>query len=501
MRKNKLLLSFIGIILLTVFTFAQPIITISSPADSSIQSSEDVPVDYSVNQPIISCSFSLDGSPEDSSIVSQSYNVLSSFTSFNPDYPHSVHVDGDFLYSFRQEQSQSRIFIYDISDKVNPFEVGNLTNFSSMNNIYSVAKEGNFVYVGDNFQNGFVVVDVSDPANPFQVAVINDTGKFNFPVEISISPNGNFAYVVNDGEVNYLTIVNITDPLNPSVVSSLSNSSSDGANSVVGTENFVYIATWSNEEVRVIDVTDKANPVFVGSLFDSQLLSNGGIDTDNDELVYVASGDAGAGFTGAMVIVNVTDKANPNVVSFYNGTGAGLDNPLKVIYSSNGYVFMSGQNGALRLLDVSDPTNPFLISEITGLGSGYGLDAQDSIAYLERPSGSIQIIDVSSDLESIILSGVAQGGHSLTLTCSDWEEEGQSSHNFQVIIPQFAGQIQGTGELFEILQSSGAGLGTFIQFMGVALPTLILGIMFVGIIVLIGFAIVTVINNVMLKPK
>ncbi len=64
---------------------------------------------------------------------------------------------------------------------------------------------------------------------------------------------------------------------------------------------------------------------------------------------------------------------------------------------------------------------------------------------------------------------------------------------------QFPNQIQGEGELFEILQSSGAGLSIFIQIMGFALPPLILGIMFVGIIVLIGFGISQVINKIRLK--
>ncbi len=502
MIKNKLSLSIIGIIsiiLLIAFTFASPIIDISSPADSSIQSSESVNLNYGVSEPVISCSFSLDGGAEDTSIVTQNYSILSSIPyNFGSSYPHSVYVDGDFVYTF----ITNGISIVNATDKSNPTTVSNFTNASSMaGGDGAIVKEGNFVYRGATTLKSFVIIDVSDPLNPFQVSFINDTGKFPFSTQIVVT--GDYAYVVHDGAVNYLTIVNVTDKSNPSVVSSLSNASGDGANGVYATENFVYTNSWSNNELKVIDATDKANPVKVGSLFDPvALLTLGSVDGD-DNYSYIGSGDAfgygGTGVGGAVIIVDVNDKSNPFILSVYNGSSIGY--PLKVIHN-NDYVSINSQdNGSLTVIDVSDPINPTLVSSIDGLTSAYGLDVQDTFAYVELSGGTLKIVDISADTQNVILTPVAQGGHSLTLTCSDWEDVGQSSHNFQVIIPQFAGQIQGEGELFEILQSSGAGLGTFIQFMGVALPTLIIGIMFVGIIVLIGFAIVTIINKVMLKPE
>ena len=47
----------------------------------------------------------------------------------------------------------------------------------------------------------------------------------------------------------------------------------------------------------------------------------------------------------------------------------------------------------------------------------------------------------------------------------------------------------------EIMASAGAGLGVFIQFMGQALPSLLIILAMVGIIVAVGFGIATVIRK------
>jgi hypothetical protein len=47
-----------------------------------------------------------------------------------------------------------------------------------------------------------------------------------------------------------------------------------------------------------------------------------------------------------------------------------------------------------------------------------------------------------------------------------------------------------TGQaIYEVLDSSGAGLGLFFQFLGIALPILLFGLVFVGIIVAIAYSI------------
>ena len=60
----------------------------------------------------------------------------------------------------------------------------------------------------------------------------------------------------------------------------------------------------------------------------------------------------------------------------------------------------------------------------------------------------------------------------------------------QIICP-----VNDTTGVCETMQSAGAGLGVFIQFMGQALPTLLIILAMVGIIVAVGFGIATVIRR------
>lgn len=50
-----------------------------------------------------------------------------------------------------------------------------------------------------------------------------------------------------------------------------------------------------------------------------------------------------------------------------------------------------------------------------------------------------------------------------------------------------------------VMDSAGAGLGIFIQYMGQALPTLLIILVLVGIIAAVGYAIAMVIKNAITK--
>ena len=59
----------------------------------------------------------------------------------------------------------SRLRILDISDPVNPAEVGFVYLWSQIN---VTCVQGNFAYIA-NSKNGLCIVDVSDPTAPFEV--------------------------------------------------------------------------------------------------------------------------------------------------------------------------------------------------------------------------------------------------------------------------------------------------------------------------------------------
>lgn len=55
--------------------------------------------------------------------------------------------------------------------------------------------------------------------------------------------------------------------------------------------------------------------------------------------------------------------------------------------------------------------------------------------------------------------------------------------------------INGSGEIYEISNTAGAGLGKFMEYFALSFPNLMLDLMFVMVILVIAFAIVSVIKH------
>jgi F0F1-type ATP synthase assembly protein I len=55
--------------------------------------------------------------------------------------------------------------------------------------------------------------------------------------------------------------------------------------------------------------------------------------------------------------------------------------------------------------------------------------------------------------------------------------------------------VNDTTGVCNVMEAAGAGLGIFIQYMGQALPTLLIILVLVGIIAAVGYAIAMVIKN------
>ena len=61
--------------------------------------------------------------------------------------------------------------------------------------------------------------------------------------------------------------------------------------------------------------------------------------------------------------------------------------------------------------------------------------------------------------------------------------------------------VNATTTVCQLMQESGAGLGSFIEYLGLALPTLLLVLIIVGIVGAVGFAIAAVISGFITKVR
>ena len=95
----------------------------------------------------------------------------------------------------------------------------------------------------------------------------------------------------------------------------------------------------------IIDITDRVNPVLVGSIYTPGLVW--GIRITGGH-AYIANGE------GGLRIINVEDPSNPYEEGFYDTGGY-----ARGVYALGKYAYVADGREGLRIINVSDPLNPY----------------------------------------------------------------------------------------------------------------------------------------------
>lgn len=155
------------------------------------------------------------------------------------------------------------VLIADLADPANPIELGRFElPFAS-----AIEAHGNRVYVASTTNGGiFSILDVSNPANPHALGWLETSQTYDLTVR------GNYAYLVDGADFGDggLRIVDVSNPGAPVVTGQDMGCPYANGIDVSADGNTAYIACASNtdyqNELRIVDTTDKANPVVIGSL-------------------------------------------------------------------------------------------------------------------------------------------------------------------------------------------------------------------------------------------
>lgn len=197
---------------------------------------------------------------------------------------------------------------------------------------------------------GLTVVDVSNPASPAQVAM--------HPLAIALgsgaiaSRNG-YLYAVD--QMTGLLIFDVTNPATPRKVATidipLGNPFIDGDR---------LFMVWS-DGFTIYSLADPLQPVRLGGYTTSFVM---GFDV-RDHLVFLGGADR-----YAIRVVDVTDPANPTVVSSYSPDAATAAGGLELV---GNHVLLTAVNAAI-LYDATDPTNIQYIGPVAGSSSDFASD-------------------------------------------------------------------------------------------------------------------------------
>lgn len=262
------------------------------------------------------------------------------------------------------------VFI-DITDPVNPIILGKLLGHGNSSSLWRDVKVyNNYAFmVSEAGGHGMQIFDLtrlrsvsSPPENFTEDAYFSGFGSAH---NVVINETSGYAYGVGTGQFSGGAVfVNIQDPLNPVAEGGYSGSGYTHDAQVVtytgpdtdyaGSE--IYIGC-NTDEVVIVDVTDKSNPQLISTIGYANIgYTHQGWFTE-DQTYFIAGDEfdeSNVGFNTRSIVFDFTDLDNPQFHMEYFGPTPAIDH--------NGYVkgdrfYLANYTAGFRVVDISDIAN------------------------------------------------------------------------------------------------------------------------------------------------
>lgn len=314
--------------------------------------------------------------------------------------PYGLVSDGDRPYAYLVNLDAQSISTLDMSNPAEPTPValtptqGDPGGLPFQGFPTEIFKQDNYLFTILNNTAQIAVIDVLDPLNPQVVSLTPDAGSlYGLPASgrpINGALVGSYLYVVNR-DANSLSTVDIKDPLNPLVVSTVSFAPdfSAGANGITAGAGYLYVASRDDNRVAVFSIADPDLPVSVGVT--PAPGDPGGFDSGSGpkELAifgnYLFSANAD---NGTVSVVNVTSPENPVVAATTPPAGeeGGLTTggSLYAIAIDGNRAILTDDSGRVSLLSIRVPTAPVFYAVTPDVGTPGGLPSYTNPSLPQR---------------------------------------------------------------------------------------------------------------------
>ena len=314
---------------------------------------------------------------------------------------------------------QSTVFV-DVTDAENPVIVGRLLTETSESPWRDIKVYNNYAFiVSEADDHGMQIFDLNR-LNNLDGSTVEDfeedalyTG-FGNAHNIVVNEETGYAYAVGtstfEGGPHF---VNIQDPLNPIAAGgyAMSDYTHDAQVVIYNGPDTEYqgreIFIGSNEnEVVVVDVTDKENPTFISNTVYPNIGYTHQGWLSEDQTVFYANDETDErdfGLDARTLIFDFTDLDNPFYVGPFFGVNQAIDHNL---YVNGDELFLSNYTAGMRVADISNKTVPVDIGffDTFPANDNTSFDGVWSI-YPYFPSGNIIINDIDGGLFIVRRSG------------------------------------------------------------------------------------------------
>jgi hypothetical protein len=198
---------------------------------------------------------------------------------------------------------------------------------------------GDYAYIGgsSNSQYGYKkIIDISDPANP---SLITSFDVIYSAPDITVSGNYMYSSWYDHGG---LVVHNVADPLIPIFTYAINGAGDRG---LCKKDSLVYIA--GSGYLSIYSVADPGQPVFIGSCHFDRWQTN---DVDVvGRYAYVIQ-------SGTLAVVDVTNPESPMIENYYE-VDEGVSDGIRVA-ACNNYLYLITYSPKVEIVNISDPVHP-----------------------------------------------------------------------------------------------------------------------------------------------
>ena len=220
-------------------------------------------------------------------------------------------IQGNYLYI--GSAGSVYLYIVNITDPTNPFNVSFFTPSGASGSIYGTAIQGNYAYLAT--QNlGLVAVNVSNPLVPAQT--FEEGGTLNKSIGVFVQ--GNYVYTTNfqtaaPWTVRFLKIWSLANPAIPSLIETFTLLPGTKPSEVTVNGNLAFVSDLNTSSIQIIDITNPLAPVYLSSLQASanfDVTNTADVINMNGRYAYVTSG-ANATYGGAIDFFDISNPSAP----------------------------------------------------------------------------------------------------------------------------------------------------------------------------------------------
>src|SRR3989344_5671240 len=160
-----------------------------------------------------------------------------------------LHVNGSVFVS-------NGAVVQNITSNVTLSVAGNVTDGTLLNSAIGVYVSGRYAYVTSVSGDRLTVVDVSNPVSP---SIAGSVSSSKLDSAYSVYVSGRYAYVASSGN-DSLTVIDVSAPAFPAIAGSVTDRRMDGARSVYVSGKYAYVAGAIKKNITIVDVSNPSSP-------------------------------------------------------------------------------------------------------------------------------------------------------------------------------------------------------------------------------------------------